>query len=398
LTPFALACLAYLSTALPGSTLGLLWPRMQSSFHQPVSALGLVVVVSVVSNLISSAATGRALSRWRTGALAAWGTFLVAAALGAEAWAASLWAFVVAAAVFGVGFGALDSAVNAYSAAHFGPRQATWMHASYGLGATVAPLVVIAELAAGAGWRVTYASFAVVIGVVAAVLVAGRHKWEAPPAATGRDAPGGPPGRGVAGATLAFSAVEAGVESGAGVWGYIFLAQGRHLAPSAAGAVVAAYWAMMFLGRVVLGPVAQRAGTRPVMTWAVAGVAAGAALMAAPGPALAIVGMMALGLAAAPIFPLLTLMDLGARPAAGHRGRAGQEGLSRQGHPAMFVSLQVAASAAGAAGVPSALGIAISSLGATALAPLLLALASVMAAMYLVVLRPLDGAPARAAT
>jgi hypothetical protein len=57
------------------------------------------------------------------------------------------------------------------------------------------------------------------------------------------------------------------------------------------GVSVAAYWAMMFVGRAVLGPVAQSVGAASVLSGAVAGVAAGAALMAAPGPAfVAVVG------------------------------------------------------------------------------------------------------------
>ena len=72
---------------------------------------------------------------------------------------------------------------------------------------------------------------------------------------------------------------------------------------------VSAYWAMMFAGRLVLGPVAQRLGPARVLAAAVVGIPAGAALMAAPGPGLlAVIGLMILGLAAAPVFPLLTLM------------------------------------------------------------------------------------------
>ena len=37
---FVLSCLAYLSVAIPSSTLGLLWPSMRLSWHQPLSALG----------------------------------------------------------------------------------------------------------------------------------------------------------------------------------------------------------------------------------------------------------------------------------------------------------------------------------------------------------------------
>jgi hypothetical protein len=56
--PLLLACLAYLSFALPGSTLGLLWPSMQLSFHEPVGALGILLVFATTASVISSAAPG----------------------------------------------------------------------------------------------------------------------------------------------------------------------------------------------------------------------------------------------------------------------------------------------------------------------------------------------------
>jgi hypothetical protein len=54
-----LACLAYLSVAIPGSTLGLLWPSMRLSFHQPVGALGILLAFGVAASVASSIATGR---------------------------------------------------------------------------------------------------------------------------------------------------------------------------------------------------------------------------------------------------------------------------------------------------------------------------------------------------
>ena len=43
--------------------------------------------------------------------------------------------------VFGLGFGAVDAAVNVHAAHHFSARQINWMHASYGAGATLGPLL-----------------------------------------------------------------------------------------------------------------------------------------------------------------------------------------------------------------------------------------------------------------
>jgi hypothetical protein len=57
-----LACLAYLSVALPGSTLGLLWPSMRLSLGQPVGALGILLVPGIAASVVSSAAGPRLLA------------------------------------------------------------------------------------------------------------------------------------------------------------------------------------------------------------------------------------------------------------------------------------------------------------------------------------------------
>jgi fucose permease len=271
------------------------------------------------------------------------------------------------------------------------------MHASYGLGATIGPLLVTALLAGGRSWRLVYAVMAAALVVLGGLLALARHGWTSPapraaaqaPPDLGSPAPGSPaspspvpsspvppaPSLGAdpvnrsavaAARVLTFTAVETGLESAAGIWGYLFLTAGRGLPAAAAGLAVSAYWAMMCAGRVVLGPVAQRLGPARVLAAAVAGVPLGAALMALPisGPgsgALAVAGLMVLGLAAAPVFPLVTLTT----------------GTTR------MVGLQVAASAAGTAALPAVLGLAIGAAGARVLGPFLLALSLAMAALFL---------------
>ena len=359
-----LACLAYLSVALPGSTLGLLWPSMRLSLDQPVGALGILLVSGITASVIASALTGRL--RVPAGPLVAVATLLIALALAAESLAPSMWMMTVGTALFGLGFGALDTALNAHAARHFGARDINWMHASYGLGATLGPLLVTALLSAGRSWRQAYGVMALVLAALGGVLVLARRGWQAPADAPAPrpESPPVPPAS-VAGA-LAFTAVETGIEAGAGIWGYLFLTAGRGLPPAAAGLAVSAYWAMMCAGRVVLGPVAERLGPARVLAAAVAGVPLGAALMAVPGPgALAVAGLMLLGLAAAPVFPLFTLTT----------------GTTR------MVSLQVAASAVGGAALPAGLGLLIGAAGPLILAPALLAPGLAMAGLYAVIRR-----------
>ena len=270
---FLLACLAYLGVALPGSTLGLLWPSMRLSLGQPVGALGILLVPGITASVISSAVTGR--FRVPAGPLVAGATLLIALALAAEALAPSLWVMTAGTVLFGIGFGALDTALNAHASRHFGARDINWMHASYGLGATLGPLLVTALLSAGRSWRQTYGVMALVLAVLGGVLALGRRGWDAPVSAPDpRPArPPAPPASALG--ALTFTAVETGIESGAGIWGYLFLTAGRGLAPAAAGVAVAAYWATMCAGRVVLGPVAERLGPARVLAAAVGRRAAG---------------------------------------------------------------------------------------------------------------------------
>ena len=376
--PLLLSCLAYLTVALPSSALGLLWPSMQLSFHAPVGALGLLLIFGTAASVISSAATGRVLSRVTVGPLLPLGTLLIALALSIESVAPSLWAFTAGTMVFGTGFGAIDSALNAHAASHFGARDVNWMHASFGLGSALGPLLVTVLLSDGLGWRRTYGIMGAGLAALAVVFLLSRRGWAPPPRpatsrgpAPAREAsrpPGLPP---VVLATLLFTAVECGIEAAAGIWGYVFLTSGRALSPAAAGVAVAAYWAMMFVGRAVLGPVAERAGPARVLSAAVAGVALGAALMSVPGPGFVpVIGLMTVGLAAAPIFPLLTITT------------AQRAGPATPGQTTRTVTLQVASSTAGSAALPAVLGVAIGALHAGVLAPALLLLSLVMCALY----------------
>jgi len=382
----ALACLAYLGAALPSSAIGLLWPSIRISIHQPVGALGLLLALGITASVVSSAATGRALSRAGAGPLVAAGTALLALALAVETPASSLWQMATGFVLFGVGSGITDAAANAHAARHFGARQINWMHASYGLGATIGPLAVTVVLGSGLSWRWVYGTMAVALAVLALVLMLTRRAWDAParercdaaqPDRAGEGAKPSAAGRGRRPAAaalvggLVFIGIETGIESAAGIWGYVFLTSGRGLSHQAAGIAVSAYWAMMFAGRASLGPVAQRWGAGRVLSGAVAGVAAGAALMAAPGPRLlAVAGLMIVGLAAAPIFPLFTLTT------PQRLGGGDTPGATRA------VSLQVASSAAGSAALPAGIGLLIGAIDAQALAPALLVLSLAICVVY----------------
>jgi len=164
---------------------------MRMTIHEPVGALGIVLAAGVVASAASSALTGRIMSRFPVGSLLAAGAALVGTALAVEAAAPALWLIALGSAVFSTGFGTIDAALNAHAAARFGPRDINWMHASFGLGATLGPLLVTAMLSAGLSWRFAFASMAAVLAVIALVLTARRHEWTMPRDGASAPAPGG---------------------------------------------------------------------------------------------------------------------------------------------------------------------------------------------------------------
>ena len=377
MSAFRLSCAAYVSVALPSSTLGLLWPSIRVSFGQPVAALGFLLALGIAATVIASTAAGRLPPAVPAALLLAGGAGLTAVALLAESLAPSLWLFAAGMVGFGFGFGVVDTAVNVHAARHFSARQINWMHAAYGAGATLGPLLATLLLGNGLSWRGVYAILGVVQAVLAVVFAAGGRAMQTPePVVVASRSAVRPVARSdgwwrlpaAVWAALVFVAVENGVESGAGIWGYVFLTAGRGVGHTVAGVALSAYWLMMFLGRVILGAVAERVGPSRLLTVAVAAVSVGCALMAAPGPGgLAVAGLLLMGFAAAPIFPLFTLTTT---------ARVGPD------DTAQMVSLQVAASAVGSAALPAGLGVTIGAFSAGALGPWLLLPSVAMYGLY----------------
>src|SRR5262249_13274913 len=119
---------------------------------------------------------------------------------------------------------------------------------------------------------------------------------------------------------------------------------------------------------VVQGLVAERLGSTRVLVGSLLGLAAGALLVAVPGPAwLAVLGLAVVGFSAAPVFPLLTLTTAD-RVGAAHADRA--------------IGVQVAGAGLGGALLPAGIGALISRTDVTALGPALLALSLLLLLLY----------------
>lgn len=314
---FILALLAFFAIALPDAMLGVSWPFMRVTFDQPLAAMTLVLPFGVAATVVSTTSWTWAAARLGLGRLLAGSIALSAIALLCCALAPAYWVIVSCAVLFGLSAGAIDAALNSYAARHFGPRQINFMHAAYGIGAATSPLIVTIVVSAGTSWRWAYLFVMIIQGALAVLFAISSRRWSeaagktsntsaATPSPSSMDrARWRPQPRAVAG--LLVVAVECGLESVVGLWAFVFLLEAVALEPAIAGVVVSGYWAALVVGRVLLGSVAERVGTWSVLAAATIMAVIAAALMVSGQPIPTALGVLVLGLAVAPIYPLLVL-------------------------------------------------------------------------------------------
>jgi fucose permease len=226
------------------------------------------------------------------------------------------------------------------------------MHAAYGLGAATSPLIVTTVIGVGATWRWAYAVVMVMQVILAVAFAATARHWDAAayrpgssPTTPARSRASMPPRwwkqrRALSGVLVV--AVQSGLESVVGLWAFVFLLEALSLPPSIAGPTVSGYWVGIVVGRVLLGPVAERLGTWPVLAGVTTLATVAAILLVLQQPALAVAGVVVLGLALAPVYPLLVLTTA-----------------ERTAAPAVdrLVGLQAAASTVGSVLFPPLIGV-----------------------------------------
>jgi fucose permease len=308
-----LSYLAFVSLGLPDTVLGVAWPSVRDGFGLTQSALGLVLAFGVSGYFVSGVIAGALSRRLGVGGLLAASSALVTLALLGFALAPSWPLFFPVGVIMGLGSGAIDSGLNGFAARHFSVRHINWLHACWGVGASIGPMIMTAAVARAGSYRVGYAALAAVLGSMMLAFFFTRRSFDAPtPAASGD---GKPEERDVG----TFTALGTGriwlgmatfffytsLESGVGQWCFTLLYEGRGLSVENAGAWTALYWASLTVGRVALGFVVDRIGPDLLLRLATVGSVCGASLFALSDGWAGRLGLLLLGASLAPIFPTL---------------------------------------------------------------------------------------------
>lgn len=345
-----LAFFAFISLGLPDGLYGVSWPSVRSEFGLPLDALGLLIGVFTAGYLTSSFLSGAILRRMPIGMVLTLSTAATAVALLGFALTPN-WALMVALAFLaGLGGGAVDAGLNAYGATHFSARTLNWLHAFFGLGTTIGPLIVTGVLDAGLVWRWSYAIVGCAQMTLAITFFVTRERWVRVPE-IGVEAK--PPvlaaptfetlRRPIVWLGMLIFFVYTGVEIATAQWSFSLLALGRGVPQTAAGLSVSLYWGSLMAGRVLFGFIADKVPLARTLRLCILGSVLGALLLwLDPSRILSLAGLMLIGFCFAPIFASLISLT----PA-----RVGAE------HADSAIGFQIAAAGLGGAALTGLIGL-----------------------------------------
>lgn len=368
----AIALVAFVSLGLPDGVLGVAWPSIRRSFGLPPDQLGALLASAMVGYLASSFSSGAVVARVGVGRLLFWSSALMVVNSLAYALAPAWWLMVGAGVLAGLGAGAIDAGINAFAAGRFSPRLVSWLHASYGVGAMLGPLLMTGVLTSGLGWRWGYAVIGLLLAAMATTFLLTIRLWDMDRPEPGSAGDARQPAAGLFDTlarprvwlNIALFFVYTGLEISAGQWSYSLFTEARGVAPGVAGLWVAVYWAALTAGRIVAGAVASRLRGDALLRLGMIGSVVGALLIWwDPGMSSGFLGLAALGFALAPIFPTL-IAETPTRLGPSHATSA--------------IGFQVAAAYLGTAAIPGLTGVLAGYAGLTVIGPCLFGTAVVL--------------------
>lgn len=350
----AVAYIGFVSLGLPDPVAGVAWPSVRDTFALPQGGFGLVFVALGVGYCASGFFGGKLAQVLGLGNLLWVSSGLVAVAMVGSGLAPVWPVFLACAVVWGLGSGGIDAGLNSYVSGHFSARHVNWLHACYGIGATLGPLLMAAMLVRAGSWRVGYHAVGGTLLGMTALFFATRRRWSEPPPSA-QSAPVE-----VVGVKMALRSrlvrlqmvaffLYVGLEFAVGQWSFTLFTESRGIRPEVAGGLTGGYYAAIGIGRLLAGAVARRVELGRLVRASVLLAIVGIALLAVDSPAeIGMTGLVLIGLGLAPVFPCL----MAATPE-----RLGGA------YAAHAVGFQVSAGMLGAALVPGVAGLVAEAMG-----------------------------------
>ncbi|MBL7162035.1 MAG: MFS transporter [Anaerolineales bacterium] len=377
-----IAFISFIVMSLPGGMLGVAWPAMRDTFQVSLDALGALLLTAAIGRTIMSFVSGQLINRVGLGRVLLFGSLLLDISLIGYVVAPSWQILNVSAFLSGIGGGMMVVGINAYFAKNHSPRLMNWLHASFGVGITIGPVVMTVVLDAGGLWRWGYVVALILQLIVTASYILIRQGWRLGQSERATPDRIASSANALGLHTLKFPVVwlgmllfftTSGTEATVGSWAFSLLHEARGVPLKVAGLWVSVYWGSFTVSRVLFGLVINRLNLRQVLRVNMFIVGVGGLLIWLNFSSLVnFLGLILIGFALAPVFPLLVLKT---------PERVGQH------HAENAISYQIGSASLGLALLPGITGILANNISLEVVGPVIIVAASMMIIVHETIIR-----------
>ncbi len=341
ITPLLLCIifLAYISLGLPDGLTGVAWPEIRKQFSLPLAGAGYMSVLGTIGATISSFSSGHILKRIGTGKMVLFSCILTG---GAILGFSLSWCFpmmVLFSIPHGLGAGGVDSSLNHFVSKNLTSRHMNWLHACWGIGAFIGPLIMTYAILWTGRWNIGFFVVAVIQLSLAILFLITLPEWKkAEHKKSASESSGSSPEEVLVNAIQPATVLPAlkrsfpvrfregfleifrkkgllpsmltfffyvGAEAMIGFWSPTYLRFARGVSLVNAGIWVSIYYGCITVGRLIFGLFVERIGTRVAIRTGIILSLLGFVLLMLPFPTtiLCPVGLGLIGLGFAPMFP-----------------------------------------------------------------------------------------------
>jgi fucose permease len=309
----ALSFLAFILIGANDGTLGVVLPSLRAYYQINNATVSFIFLAGSTGYLLASFNNGLLVEKLGNRRFLLLGTAIFVLCAGTYGLRPPFPVLLLAALLLGSAAAVLDAGLNSYIASL--PNNTTllnYLHAFYGSGAWLGPVMASSLLALHWSWNTVYITW----DILALVVLLGF-------ASLFREAPALPHAEAqhesnILQATLRLRVVwiaalfllfYTGSEVSTGSWSYSFLTEAQRNTPLLAGWMVSGFWLGLTLGRIVLGHVAQRIGHIHLIQGCLAGVIIGIVITwLLRTPVTDALGLFLIGFSLGPIFPTVIAM------------------------------------------------------------------------------------------
>ena len=303
--------ISFISLGLPDSILGAAWPTMSIAINAPLEACGMINMIISGSTIVSSLLSARLTKKMGAGLVTAISVGLTAASLAGFSFAPNLLCLCLLAVPYGLGAGAVDSALNNFVALHFKARHMSWLHCFWGAGASMGPCIMAFFLTREQSYHVGYRAISIIQIVLTILLFISLPLWKQKTENSNLDESSQPKSlvsvlkiKGVPFVLFAFFGYCA-LETTTGLWAASYLVNNRQIQPEIAARFASFFYLGITGGRFLNGFIAEKFNDRNLIRASISIAILGILMVMIPfsSNGVALTGLIIIGLGCAPIYP-----------------------------------------------------------------------------------------------